>query len=133
MNSVAQTAKQDIVAIADLAQKYFDALYDGDAELFADIFHPQAGLYCNHDNEFVTMSVAQYLELVGGRSNPVDRNEDRADEVLAIIQDTPTTAVLRTREVFLPKLFTDELTLMKFDGRWKIIAKIWDFELIEAK
>ena len=121
---------QDIQAIAKLAQDYFDALYSGDAYLFAKIFHPQAGLYCNHDNEFVTMTVADYVELVRGRSNPVDRNEARNDEVLAIIQETPTTAVLRTREVFLPKLFTDELTLMKFEGEWKIIAKIWDFEVI---
>lgn len=121
---------QDILAIAELAQKYFDALYNGDADLFESIFHPQAGLYCNHDNEFTTMCVADYCTLVRERSNPVDRNEARKDEVLAIIQETPTTAVLRTREVFLPKLFTDELTLMKFDGEWKIIAKIWDFELI---
>ena len=122
---------QDIRTIAELAQKYFDALYNGDADLFAEIFHPQAALFCNHDNEFVSMTVEQYMDLVRNRSNPVDRNEERQDEVLAIIRETPTTAVLRTREVFLPKHFTDELTLMKFDGEWKIIAKTWDFELLD--
>ncbi|WP_339672185.1 nuclear transport factor 2 family protein [Dasania marina] len=121
---------KDFNAICELAQKYFDALYNGDADLFAEIFHPQAGLFCNNNNQFVTMTVADYLGLVRGRTNPVDRNEKRNDEILAVIQDTPTTAILRTREVFLPKLFTDELTLMKFGSDWKIVAKIWDFELI---
>lgn len=122
--------KDDIKAIEALAQKYFDALYNGDADLFAEIFHPKAALFCNHSNEFLTMTVADYLDLVRSRSNPVDRNEARQDEILAIIQGTPTTAILRTREVFLPKHFTDELTLMKFDGQWKIISKVWDFKPI---
>ncbi len=121
---------QEIKAISGLAQKYFDALYNGDDDLFAEIFHPQAGLFCNNGNQLATMSVAEYLELVRGRTNPVDRSDARKDEVLQVIISTPTTAVLRTREVFLPKLFTDDLTLMKFNGEWKIIAKIWDFELI---
>jgi len=121
----------DIQAINDLAQKYFDALYNGDADLFSAIFHPQAALFCNHDDEFVNMSVERYLELVRNRVNPVDRGDRREDQVCAIIQDTPSTAVLRTKELFLPKLFTDELTLMKFSNEWKIVAKIWDFEMLD--
>ncbi len=121
----------DITAITALAQSYFDALYNGDADLFAEVFHPGAGLYCNHDNQFVNLSVADYLELVRNRENPVDRGDARQDEILQIVVSTPTTAILRTREVFLPKLFTDDLTLMKFGSDWKIIAKIWDFELID--
>lgn len=120
----------EIKAISELAHKYFDALYNGNAELFAEIFHPQAGLFCNNNDTFVTLTVADYLELVRNRTNPVDRSETRKDEVLQILVSTPTTAVLRTREVFLPKLFTDDLTLMKFNDEWKIIAKTWDFELI---
>lgn len=121
----------DVQAIAQLAQKYFDALYNGDVGLFSEVFHPQAMLYCNHENEFITMSVEKYLGLVEGRTNPVDRDDERRDEILAIIQDTPTTAILRTRELFLPKLFTDELTLIKFGNEWQIVAKIWDFELVD--
>jgi len=121
---------QEIKAISELAQKYFDALYLGKADWFAEIFHPDAALFCNTDGDFVHMTVGQYLELVRGRTSPGDLGETREDEILSIIVGSPTTAVLRTREVFLPKRFTDELTLMKFDGAWKIVAKIWDFELI---
>ncbi len=123
---------KEIQAITELAQQYFDALYFGDAALFAKIFHPQSGLHCNTNDEHVTMSVAQYLELVAGRESPAQRGDVRKDEILAIEISSPTTAVLRTRELFLPKLFTDELVLMKFAGEWKIIAKIWHFDLIET-
>ena len=121
---------KEIEAVAELAQKYFDALYHGDAGLFEELFHPEAHLYCNNGEDFVAMDVADYLDLVRNRANPVDRGQARQDEVLQIIVSTPTTAVLRTRELFLPKRFTDDLTLMKFKGKWRIIAKIWDFEVL---
>ena len=121
----------DVSVIERLAETYFDALYLGDAERFASVFHPDARLYCNHDNEYVSMGVEEYLALVRGRENPVDRGDRRDDRILAIIQETPTTAVLRTRELFLPKRFTDELTLVKIDGQWKIVAKVWDFEILD--
>ena len=120
----------DIQAITELAQKYFDALYHGNADLFAEIFHPDARLYCNNNDDYLTMGVADYLDVVRGRASPAERDDRRADEVIAISVPTPTTAHLRTREVFLPKLFTDELTLIKCDGNWRIVSKVWDFELI---
>ena len=122
---------KDIKAIAALAKKYFDALYGGDVELLAGIFHRRARLYCNNSESFVTMGVTDYLELVCNRTNPIDRGDARLDEVLQIIISTPTTAVLRTREVFLSKRFTDDLSLMKLNGEWKIVAKAWDFEVVE--
>jgi len=76
------------------------------------------------------MAVADYLDVVRGRESPAERGDRRADEILAISVPTPTTAHLRTREVFLPKLFTDELILVKFDDKWQIVSKVWDFELI---
>ncbi|WP_428775438.1 nuclear transport factor 2 family protein [Vibrio sp.] len=122
---------KDIQEISELAQKYFDALYFGKSELFAEIFHPQAGLHCNTDDQHTTMDVATYLELVAGRAAPAETNQPRRDEVLSIQISSPTTAVLQTRELFVPKLFTDDLTLMKFNGEWKIIAKIWHYDLVE--
>ncbi len=36
----------DTALILALAQDYFDALYDGDTQKFARIFHGDARLYC---------------------------------------------------------------------------------------
>lgn len=120
----------DLDAVVEVARKYFDALYRGDADLFAEIFHPEARLFSCTGGEPVLMGVRAYLELVAGRKNPADRGDRREDRILAIEIPTPTTAHLRVSELFLPKRFTDELTLMKQDGAWSIVSKVWDFEIV---
>lgn len=118
--------------IEHLAQSYFDALYDGNTALFAEIFHPSALLYSVGGGSETLLDVPAYLAIVAGRQNPRDRGDPRQDEILAIEVPTPTTALLRTRELFLPKRFTDDLALMRGPGGWRIVAKIWDFELLPA-
>lgn len=105
---------------------YFDALYRGDAGLFGRLFHPDGQLYCGTDGTRLT--VAQYLEIVAGRQSPELRGDPRRDEILSIQIASPTTAHARVREIFLPRLFTDELTFVRVDGQWKIMSKIWHFD-----
>lgn len=118
-------------AIRDIANKYFDALYNGDADLFATIFHPAATLYCFADAVPVIMDVDDYLAIVRGRASPASRSELRQDEIVSVEVPTPTTAHLRVREIFRPKQFTDELTLAKAPDGWKIVSKVWHYTLIE--
>ena len=125
------TNTNDIEQIQSLAQDYFDALYNGDVDLFLRIFHPDAHLYCAN-GKYVTMDVATYMDLVRNRVAPAARGDSRRDEILSISICTPTTAHLRVRDAFLPKLFTDDLLLLKEAGTWKIISKIWDFELVNT-
>jgi hypothetical protein len=39
----------------------------------------------------------------------------------------PTTAHARVKDMYLPKRFVNELSFIKIDGRWQIIAKVWHF------
>lgn len=124
-------AESDFGAIEALAYRYFDALYDGDAEAFAAVFHPEARLFCAGGSEVVILDVPAYLGIVAGRESPRERGDPRTDEILSIDRPTGTTAHLRVRELFLPKRFTDELTLMKESGEWRIVSKVWDFEVLK--
>lgn len=109
--------------------KYFDALYFGDVALFADLFHPRASLFCATGGEFVAMNVKDYLDLVAGRQSPSARNDPRRDRILSISVPTATTAHARVQELFLPKHFTDELVFIRVEDQWKIISKVWHFDL----
>jgi hypothetical protein len=40
---------------------------------------------------------------------------------------SPTTAHARVKDMYLPKRFVNELSFIKIDGRWQIIAKVWHF------
>ncbi|EJB07013.1 hypothetical protein Rleg9DRAFT_5982 [Rhizobium leguminosarum bv. trifolii WSM597] len=123
----------DETSIREIARKYFDALYNGEADLFAEIFHPAAMLYCFADPTPIVMGVADYLAVVRGRASPASRQDRREDEILSVEVPTPTTAHLRLREIFLPKRFTDELTLAKTAEGWKIVSKVWHYTLIENR
>ena len=115
--------------IETLAQDYFDALYFGKAEVFQRVFHPDARLYTVNGGAFTTLDVPTYLGIVANRAAPSATSEKRDDRILSLVQPTPITAHLRTSERFFTKIFTDELTLLKVDGRWQIVSKVWDFEL----
>lgn len=116
--------------IHELLTKYFDALYFGDTKLFSDILHPKARLFSAAGNDFVIMEVPEYLAVVAGRQSPAQRRDPRADEIQSISVPSPTTAHARVREYLLPKHFIDELTLVRVDGQWKIVSKVWHFDLV---
>lgn len=118
--------------ITQLLSEYFDALYNGDVETFARIFHPDARLYSANEAEFLILDVPQYLKRVAGRPSPAARGDRRADEILSVAIAGPATAHARVRELFLPRRFTDELTLLRHRGRWQIISKVWDFEVLPS-
>ena len=117
-------------AILAVAQKYFDALYTGDVGTFAEIFHPQARLFCATDGAMTVMDLPEYLDLVLGREAPAARGDSRMDKVISVSVASPTTAHLRVRNRLEKKFFTDELTLVFIDGSWRIVAKVWHFDLI---
>lgn len=119
----------DRTELRALANKYFDALYHGKADLFAELFHPSAMLYCFTDAEPVIMGVEKYLEIVRGRASPASRNDPRRDEIVLIEVPTPTTAHVRVKEIFIPKNFVDELTFAKTADGWKIVSKVWHYTL----
>ena len=123
------SAFQEIEA---LAQIYFDAIYDGDVRAIDLLFHPDARLFCVGGGSETILGVSAYKEIVAGRTNPRDRGDPRADEILSIETPTATTALLRTRELFLPKRFTDDLGLVRWPEGWRIVSKIWDFELLQG-
>ncbi len=118
----------DLAEIQGLAQAYFHALYHGDADRFAQIFHPDARLYTHDGNGTVVLDVPSYLDIVAGREAPAASQQRRDDEILAIARMTARTAHLRVRESFFTKRFTDELVLLKAGDGWKIVAKVWDAE-----
>lgn len=127
------TTGSDFAAIETLARTYFDALYEGDVDKFASIFHPEARLYSVGGGQAVFLDVPAYLAIVGGRESPAQRGDRREDIILSMDRPTPSTAHVRVCELFLPKRFIDELTLLKQDGEWKIVSKVWDFEIVDEK
>ena len=71
----------------------------------------------------------EYFPIVDARPSPASRGEARRDRILSIEFAGPVTAFARVECAIAPKFFTDFLTLVKLDGRWQIIAKVFHYEL----
>ncbi|CAN7401055.1 nuclear transport factor 2 family protein [Bosea sp. LjRoot90] len=119
----------EIVAALDA---YFDGLYHSDADRLGQLFHPQAIYACGTEGSLTYLTLAEYLPMVAKRPSPASRGEPRRDRILSIEFAGPVTALARVECAIGPKRFTDLLSFVRLDGHWRLIAKVFHFDLDEA-
>jgi hypothetical protein len=69
------------------------------------------------------------VPVVAARQSPASRGEARRDHIDTIELAGDSTAFARVRCSIGSRDFVDFLTLVRTDGRWQIIAKV--FQIIE--
>lgn len=115
----------EIANIQEALQLYFDVMYECDLEKFDLIFHPTSSLFTMKDGEFNLRPFAQYRSEIATRKPPKSMLQPRVDEILQIGILSPEIAFAQVRVRIFEKIFVDNLNLLKFDGRWMIVAKIF--------
>ncbi|MFM9437362.1 hypothetical protein ACFDR9_004449 [Janthinobacterium sp. CG_23.3] len=112
----------DYTAVIAVAQKYVDGLRIGSVEHVAEAFHQHAVMYGFTNGELLGGPIANLYDFVT-RNGKAPEISTRLD-VLAI---TPTTAVVRVdmEKDAIGADYNDYLTLIKIDGDWKVIAKVY--------
>ena len=107
-----------------LAQVYFDAAYDMDAEQFQSIFHPLSAVTRISDNgEVSVMPIETWLGGVRNATAPRKLGLERKDEVVAI-DVSDNLALIKLKLQMPPRHFTDLLSCLKVQGGWKIVQKV---------
>lgn len=115
----------DRQAIADLIQTYLDGFHEGDVLKLAAAFHPSCALTQCDDGELSVISREAWLAMTAARPSPAALGLPRADEVLAIDVLGPTTAHVKLKCAIAPRYFTDLLSLLKVEGRWQVVQKVY--------
>jgi hypothetical protein len=110
-------------------QDYFDALYFCDTEKLAKALHPKAHYVSVTEGPLLYLTMQEYFPIVAKRVSPASRSEARRDKVLSIEFAGPSTAFAKVECAIGPKFFTDFLTLIRVDGEWRIISKVFHFEI----
>lgn len=123
----------DKKAIEATVQTYLDGLYEGDVDKLASAFHPTAALTWEDKGEIKIWPREEWLDVMRKRSSPKADGLERGDEILSIDQASPTTAFVKLKCQIPPRYFTDYLNLLKVDGRWQVVQKIFTAEVREAK
>lgn len=117
--------------VHDLLGQYFDTLYYCDLGKFDAVFHPQAIYATADETPLLYRDMSAYREVIAQRLSPASRSEQRRDFVDAIEFAGNNTALARVRCSIGERDFVDLLSLVRTEGRWCIIAKV--FQIIEKE
>lgn len=127
-----EQADEELAALRAVIEQYFDGLYRSDAALLAQVFHPRAHYATASSGSLLQLDLEQYLPMVAARPSPQSKGESRRDRIVTLELAGPVTALARVECSIAPKRFVDFLTLIKVDGRWQIIAKVFHYEIEEC-
>jgi hypothetical protein len=118
-------------AVAGVLEIYFDGLYHADIDRLAHAFHPKAIYATADETPMLYRTMEEYFPVVAKRVSPASRDETRRDLIESIEFAGENTAFARVRCSIGTKDFVDLLTLVRTDGAWSIMAKI--FQITERK
>jgi hypothetical protein len=109
-------------AVIATANQYVEGLRIGSAQGVAQAFHKEAVMYGFTNGELLGGPIKNLFDFVE-KNGAAPEISTRLD-VLAI---TPTTAVVRVdmETDAIGADYNDYLTLIKIDGTWKVIAKVY--------
>ncbi len=115
----------DRSAIEQTIQTYFDGLYEGDADKLGSVFHESSALTWEQDGKVTILPRDAWLKAVRERPSAQSKNLARDDAILVLDHSGPTTAFVKVKCQIPPRYFNDYLNLLKTDGRWLIVQKIY--------
>jgi hypothetical protein len=114
----------DVRALRSLAQTYFDAAYEMDADKFASIFHPSSSVTrIGDDGNVGVMPIGVWLAAVRNMKAPKQQGLERRDQILSIDVESEL-ALVKLKLQIPPRYFTDMLSCLKANGTWKIAQKV---------
>jgi hypothetical protein len=97
----------------------------GSPDEFRAAFHPKAMLYWNRDGAFAERTSADYIAGAPGKPAPDEAQRRRSIESLDV---TGNAAMAKVVLDYPSVKFTDYLSLVKADGEWRIVNKIFNVE-----
>lgn len=114
----------DEAAIRQTVQYYFDGGKNRDSLALRKAFHPDARMLFARDGKLVVVPIGEYITRVG--SDPLEPGEVDSTERKVVSVDVVGDAAVAELELRRPDaILTDYMSLLKVDGRWQIVNKIF--------
>ena len=120
----AQNAEEAAVRAA--IEHYFRAHATGLGEHHRKVFHPEAKLFWINDGKFTQRTSEEYIAGSPGKPAPDEAQRKRTIEMIDITGDA---AVVKLVLDYPNAKLTDYMSLLKIDGEWRIVNKIFTREL----
>jgi putative lumazine-binding protein len=124
--------ENDIRALLAIAQTYFDAAYEMDADRFESLFHRSSSVTrVGEDGEVCVTPIETWLAAVRNMKAPKQLGLERHDEIVSIEVERDL-ALLKLRLQMPPRYFTDMLSCLRVNGGWKIVQKVMTVQTLPA-
>lgn len=114
--------------IISLWTEYREGIYEGDADRLAKIFHDTASMVFVAPEGLIVRPIREYLNQVRTRPAPKKIGAVRRERLISIAVPSVDSAVLTATILVMGKSFTDQLVLMKVQGRWLIVLKTYHLD-----
>lgn len=117
-----QTNKEDIAAVTEVARAYYEGMIAGDEALLARAFHPRACIVGNYQGELEWLTLEEFIaECKEGSGAAVGPSQWRLDGLLV----EGDKALIRLGTQYAGEWYSDDLSMLRIDGSWRIVHKTW--------
>lgn len=116
----AQASDKDAVRVP--LENYIKGHATGDGEYMKKAFHTEGNLIFIRDGKHTTRSFADYIAGFTGKPAADEVNRKRSIEAIDV---TGNAAVAKIILDYPTTRFVDYMSLLKIDGEWKIVTKIF--------
>jgi hypothetical protein len=112
----------DDAAVRKPLELYLKGHETGNGDFWRQAFHPSARIEGIRDGKLLSRTAAEFA--AGASGKPADDEAQRKRRIVSVdVQDDAASAKI---ELDYPKVkFTDYFTLLKVDGEWKIMSKVY--------
>ncbi|MFT6443592.1 MAG: hypothetical protein ACJASQ_000081 [Crocinitomicaceae bacterium] len=110
--------------IKTIISDYFNGIYNGEATLLEDVFHPEAKIYGDINGVPYYKALTEYVDGVKNRKSPKDLEEDFNMKIIGI-DIMGEIAMVKLHVPMLGYNYYDYLSLTKINNHWKIVNKIF--------
>jgi hypothetical protein len=122
----ARPVDPDEDAIRKVVGYYFEGGTAGDSTMVGKAFHKVAMMFFVRDTQFVQMPIfSEYLARVAA-PRPAGAAPDQTRKEIISIDIAGSAAVAKLRLTTPTAVLTDFMSLLKINGEWKIVNKIFD-------
>ncbi len=112
--------------VLELLARYYEGLYRLDIDLLREVFSPSARYATIRDGELLELGLDEYLTIVEQREPPSEQDAPYDYELASIRIAGPHTALAEVRCSLFGYDYTDLLSLLRIDGRWRIQSKVFE-------
>lgn len=117
----------DYEAIEAVARRFVQGLHEGDADMVQAQFSKDAVNNGYYEGECIRQELHAYIGVIRRMPPPVLLGEEMDVHVTGLETDGKV-GMVRVRYLYEALTFTDYLSLLKIDGEWKIVARLFSHD-----